>query len=56
MCHARLPLFVQGPHRRYDRPLPGGLVHTQHVEADPEGRHTKNYFIEDQGLPDRLMR
>ncbi|MEU9237570.1 class I SAM-dependent DNA methyltransferase [Streptomyces subrutilus] len=45
-----LLLSVQGPHRRADRTLPGGMVYTQHVEVDPEGRHTKDYFIEDQGL------
>ncbi|GAA2324551.1 class I SAM-dependent methyltransferase [Streptomyces kunmingensis] len=45
-----LLLSVQGPHRRYDRTLPGGLVYTQHVAVDPEGRHTKDYFIEDQGV------
>ncbi|MFJ3582901.1 class I SAM-dependent DNA methyltransferase [Streptomyces sp. NPDC090127] len=44
-----LLLSVQGPHRRADRTLPGGLLYTQHVEIDPEGRHTKDYFIEDQG-------
>ncbi|MGW7312914.1 class I SAM-dependent DNA methyltransferase [Streptomyces sp. NPDC054854] len=45
-----LLLSVQGPHRRYDRALPGGLAYSQHVEVDSEGRHTKDYFIEDHGL------
>ncbi|MFJ6799030.1 class I SAM-dependent methyltransferase [Streptomyces sp. NPDC091268] len=45
-----LLLSVQGPHRRSDRPLPGGLLYTQHVEVDPAGRHLKDYFIEDQGV------
>ncbi|MFI1676341.1 class I SAM-dependent methyltransferase [Streptomyces sp. NPDC020607] len=45
-----LLLSVQGPHRRSDRTLPGDLAYTQHVEVDPEGRHTKDYFIEGQGM------
>lgn len=44
-----LLLSVQGPHRRYDLVLPEGLLYTQHVAVDSEGRHTKDYFIEDQG-------
>lgn len=45
-----LLLSVQGPHRRHDRTLREGLLYTQHVQTDPEGRHIKDYFIEDQGL------
>lgn len=44
-----LLLSVQGPHRRSDRSLPGGLVYTQHVAVDSEGRHTKDYYIEREG-------
>lgn len=29
-----LLLAVQGPHRPYERAMPGGLLYTQHVEAD----------------------
>lgn len=44
-----LLLSVQEPHRRSDRSLPGGLAYTQHVRVDTDGRHTKDYFIEDHG-------
>ncbi|MFC9268721.1 class I SAM-dependent methyltransferase [Streptomyces zhihengii] len=45
-----LLLSLQGPHRRADRSLPGGLHYTQHVAVDAQGQHTKDYFIEDQGV------
>ncbi|MDQ8705202.1 class I SAM-dependent methyltransferase [Streptomyces sp. LHD-70] len=40
-----LLMSVQGPHEPYERPLPGGLTYAQEIEVDPEGRHTKDYFI-----------
>ncbi|WP_190079686.1 methyltransferase domain-containing protein [Streptomyces longisporoflavus] len=43
-----LLLAVQGPHRPYERALPGGLLYAQDVEVDEEGRGTKDYFIKRQ--------
>lgn len=43
-----LLLCVQGPHRPHERPLPGGLVYTQPVDVDREGRHTKDCYISRQ--------
>ncbi|MFJ9854848.1 class I SAM-dependent methyltransferase [Streptomyces sp. NPDC101150] len=40
----RLLLSVQQAHRPQTRPLPGGLIYTQEVHDDGNGRITKDYF------------
>ncbi|KOT97628.1 hypothetical protein ADK70_07930 [Streptomyces rimosus subsp. pseudoverticillatus] len=40
-----LLLAVQGAHRSYRRPLPGGLVYAQQVRSETDDRFVKDYFV-----------